>query len=60
MNFNELAVGDYYTLEKTSQWPLLFKKVSDKHYVTIYREDKISSRYPFQLECEVFQVEKVK
>ena len=61
MIFHELSIGDHYTLEKTSRWPIFFKKVDEKHYVTIYSKDKISGRHRFELEerTPVYHVEKL-
>lgn len=54
MKFDELVVGDHFMLQKESKTPLVFKKVSDKHYTTKRGGEFSVQRYPFQIESDVF------
>jgi hypothetical protein len=56
VKFHELTIGDPFMLEKESKMPLVFKKVSDKHYVTKRNNEWSVQRYPFQIESDVFPI----
>ena len=54
MKFEQLEIGDHFMLQESSKTPIIFKKVSYKHYITL-RNGQFSIKHePFQIDSDVF------